>query len=385
MPWQLLIYPLLPVAAVFACYKSAILRRAGVVLLCYAAGILLGNVGFFPDTAAPYQELLASIAVAFALPLLLFTMDVPRWFALAGKAVLSMAAACLATMVMASLGSVLIRGAMANSWQVGGIAAGVYTGGTPNAAAIRTALGMRMDTFVVFHTYDTVVSVVYIIFCMTVARRVFSRWLPPFEAVAPDALVEEQDETALESIAAFGDLLRIGAWPALVIMSLLSALIMLTGLLASRLVADHAASAVAIVVITTLGIGASFVKPIRKRKLTFHWGMYVIYLFCCIVGSMVDANILTRIHLPILVMVTLVIFGGMALHAALCRLLRVDTDTFIITSVSAICSPPFVPPVAVALQNKHILLSGITTGIIGYAAGNYLGILVAYFMRLLLA
>jgi uncharacterized membrane protein len=49
--------------------------------------------------------------------------------------------------------------------------------------------------------------------------------------------------------------------------------------------------------------------------------------------------------------------------------------------VSAVCSPPFVPAVAAALKNKSIIISGLTTGIVGYAIGNYLGISLAYLFR----
>jgi len=45
--------------------------------------------------------------------------------------------------------------------------------------------------------------------------------------------------------------------------------------------------------------------------------------------------------------------------------------------------PPFVPAVAGAIKNKEIIVSGLTVGIIGYAVGNYLGVLVAEFLRAL--
>jgi len=385
IPWQVALYPLLPAAAIMACLRYAALRKAGVVLLCYGAGILLGNIGFFPDDAGKVQEGLASATVAFALPLLLFSMDVRRWFSLAGKAVLSMAAACFAAVAVSMLASFVTWAFMDDGWKVAGMAVGVYTGGTPNVAAIRSALGVDTDTFVIFHTYDTVISVIYIIFCMTAARRVFRRLLPPFDPGGTAGDAGQDRETQTESLRDFAELVRPARWPSLAAMSLLSCVIVAVGVLAGRLAGGEAASAVSIVIITTLSIGASFVPAVRGAALTFPWGMYVVYVFCCVVGSMVDARILTHIHYPILFFVAMVIFGGMALHALLCRLFRVDVDTFIITSVSAICSPPFVPPVAEALQNRRILLSGITTGIIGYAVGNYLGIATAYLVRRLLA
>ena len=65
----------------------------------------------------------------------------------------------------------------------------------------------------------------------------------------------------------------------------------------------------------------------------------------------------------------------------LCALFSIDTDTSIITSVAGIYGPAFVGPVAKALNNKEIIISGITTGLIGYAIGNYLGILIGWWLQ----
>lgn len=59
-------------------------------------------------------------------------------------------------------------------------------------------------------------------------------------------------------------------------------------------------------------------------------------------------------------------------------LFRIDADTVLITSTAAIFGPAFVGQVAVALRNKEVVLSGIITGLVGYAVGNYLGIFIAY-------
>jgi uncharacterized membrane protein len=55
----------------------------------------------------------------------------------------------------------------------------------------------------------------------------------------------------------------------------------------------------------------------------------------------------------------------------------------VISSVTFINSPPFVPMMAAAMKNKNVLVPGLSIGIIGYAAGNYLGFLLSEFLKLL--
>ena len=110
--------------------------------------------------------------------------------------------------------------------------------------------------------------------------------------------------------------------------------------------------------------------------------MYIILIFCLTVGAMADLEkIFVTVNYDILFFVLGSVFGSMILHALLCKLFNIDTDTFIVTSVSAIGSPPFVPLVADAIKNKQVVLSGMTAGIIGYAIGNYIGVSMAYLMK----
>ena len=162
---------------------------------------------------------------------------------------------------------------------------------------------------------------------------------------------------------------------------LLTVLIVAVSVSAGGLVHQNYATTVIILLITTLGIGFSFVPKIRSIEKTFQAGMYIIYVFCLTVGSMANFSLIININWPLLFFVTFCITASMALHGLFCRFFRVDADTFIITSVSAICSPPFVPVVAYGLKNREVIISGITTGIIGYAIGNYLGISLAYVFR----
>ncbi len=106
--------------------------------------------------------------------------------------------------------------------------------------------------------------------------------------------------------------------------------------------------------------------------------MYMVLVFSLVVASMVDVR---RLALGegvwLLAFIALVIFGSLLLQIVLSRLLKVDADTAVITSVAMINSPLFVPMIAEAMKNRRVILTGITIGIIGYAAGNYLGVLIA--------
>jgi uncharacterized membrane protein len=144
---------------------------------------------------------------------------------------------------------------------------------------------------------------------------------------------------------------------------------------------ESRSAAITILAITTLSIAFSFIPQIRNIRKTFPGGMYIIYVFCFVVASMTDIRTLIHIDFTILFFVAFSIFGSLSLHALFSRIFRIDTDTFLVTSVSAICSPPFVPVVAGSLKNPNVLLSGLTTGIIGYAIGNYLGISLALLLQ----
>ncbi|MCK7480268.1 MAG: hypothetical protein M0C28_25645 [Candidatus Moduliflexus flocculans] len=56
------------------------------------------------------------------------------------------------------------------------------------------------------------------------------------------------------------------------------------------------------------------------------------------------------------------LFGAFLLHLLLSALFRIDVDTTLAVSVSAICSPPFVGVAAVAIGNRRVIAAGITTG-----------------------
>ena len=75
------------------------------------------------------------------------------------------------------------------------------------------------------------------------------------------------------------------------------------------------------------------------------------------------------------------IFCSLILSIILARIFKIDSDTMVITSVALINSPLFVPMIAENMKNKKVIITGITVGVVGYAVGNYLGIIVAQLLK----
>jgi len=133
-----------------------------------------------------------------------------------------------------------------------------------------------------------------------------------------------------------------------------------------------------ILLLTTLGVLSSFIRPVRELDVAYDVGMYLIYVFSMVIASMADfSNLDLRGGVYQLAFMTIAVFLSLAIHAILCRLMKVDADSMVISSVAFINSPPFVPMVVAAMNNKRSLVTGLGAGIVGYALGNHLGVLVA--------
>jgi hypothetical protein len=228
---------------------------------------------------------------------------------------------------------------------------------------------------------DTVLGGAYLLFMLTLGIPLF-RWFlgrPSSQDSVPDAQAQTFDEEnyallfRLENLA---QILTIVLLAGLVVSISLG----LSALAGSLFSADNT-SALTIILLTTIGMALSFNKRVRALVFSYRTGMYLIYVFCFSVATMANLGDVAGVSLSVGIFVIGTIFGSLLLHAMLCKLAGVDGDTFMVTSVAAICSPPFVPLLVKALGNPSAMLSGMTTGIIGYALGNYLGISLALFLQ----
>jgi uncharacterized membrane protein len=148
----------------------------------------------------------------------------------------------------------------------------------------------------------------------------------------------------------------------------------------SLLVAEDAREPVAILSITTLSVAASLHPRVRAMKGTHDMGQFLLLIFCVAIGLTADFTKLLSGPPLIFVITAVVVAGSVTLHILLSILFRIDRDTVIITSMAGIFGPHMAGPVAMRLGNRQVLFSGIASGLVGYAAGNYLGMALAWIL-----
>jgi uncharacterized membrane protein len=383
-----LAYLLIPALIVIACQKFSLLDKAGVVVLSFGLGIAIAagldlTLLFEADTIKAVQKDVSEITIAIALPLLLFSINVKSALNMAGDTMKGMALALLSVIVISTAGAVIFADQVADVWQVAGMSVGAYTGGGPNMAAIKTAIDGKESIFITMVTYDILFSAIYLVFVMTLGQRVFGLFLNKYEHQNESGEIDYagMEHLADETANGYKKLTQVKLLPQTLAALLSSGIVVGLALFIASLVPETYKSTTTIIGITSLGLAASFIPKIRDLANSFQLGMYLILVFCFTMGTMTDTSIFTNIDMGLAGYISFILLGSLVMQAILCKIFKVDTDTFLITSSAAIMSVPFIPVIAGALKNREILLPGFAAAILGYAVGNYLGIIVANVSR----
>ncbi len=358
---------LVPVVTLWLESRSRIVKASSPVVVCYLVGMTFGNQPWF-SVSEDVALMLCSVTVALAIPLLLFSVDLVAWLKLARGTVMSFAFCMLSVVLVCGATHLALGSKVEESSKIAGMLVGVYVGGTPNMAAIGTALGVDNETFILVNAADVVASMAYLLVLLTVGIRVLARILPPTPRLAPAEKVEAQDEKVRPPLRDLGVGLALAAG------------IVAVGGAVRQMLPESLMDSVSILVITTLAVGLSFLRPVQKLGHTHDTGQFLLLVFCVSIGFTADFARLLASPTWILLYTVVVVFGSLFLHVLLCAVFRIDRDTMVITSIAGFFGPHMVGPVASTLKNRDIVFSGIACGLVGYAMGNYLGLGLAWLL-----
>ncbi len=369
-----LFYLIVPALVIHYAGTFLLLRKAGNVVVVYIIGLIVGNIGILDESMFDVQNTITNITILLSLPLLLSSLDFASWTRMAPKSLISLLLGVVSVFIVVVSGYFLFKPLIPEAWKVTGLLMGVYTGGTPNLASIKEALNVSANEYLMVHTSDLIFSGAYLLFLMSVGKSIFKKILPygyMYNAKFGKRSTEfSQNEDYNDFFKKHNFVPTLGSFS-------VSVIIVALGAAFSLIIPEKFATMVAILTITTLGIGTSFIPTLRRSPKAFELGMYLILVFSLVVSSMADISKFSMEAMPIFLYISYAITLSLLLHLLLSRIFKIDADTMIITSTALICSPPFVPVVAGALNNRSIIISGLTIGILGYAIGNYLGVFTA--------
>lgn len=380
------LYILVPIV-IIECFKRwTWMQKIGTVVAAYAIGIifaLTGFVHFEPGTAAALsfsklQSIIMSVTVPLAIPLMLFNCDFKLWTKALPKTIWSLVGGITAVLVAVVSGYFIFRTPEITEFnKIAAMMTGIYTGGTMNFNALGASLGVDKTLMAIVLAFEMVFTTPYIFFIIGGGYKVFRKILPYQDITRKGRKDEDVESKDVENYRGMFDKKNVGGMFAGLG---LSVLFLAIGAGLALLITGTLNELVVILTITTLSIIASFFKKVRELPKTFELGMFFILIFSVIVASLFDIHSVNGGSLMIGLFVAWVMVIAAGLHLLFCRIAHVSGDLFCVSQIALLCSPPFVPPVVGAMKNKKVLISGIVIGLVGYAIGTYLGVLIAFLL-----
>ena len=380
------------------------------VVLCYLAGIAIGNLDLLGSYTGSegYSGLNTEVmgaTVALAIPLLLISTNIPVWLKQARTTTLSFGIAIIAVMLSALITFFLFPGKQESGWVVSGMLTGALTGTSLNMNAVGFAIDAPKETIALVNLADIINGGIYLIFLTSIAQKVLLKFLPSYAVrtraeamrarrrtqgmVGAGSVTEEVPMEAFEpghhADLYGGKRSYVGkAWIYLRALLLAGAMVG-AALFLTGTVFQIENDMVIILLLTVFSIAGSFKKQLRELTGAYELGQYMLLVFCIAIGMEADFRQVLSASPEVFAYAGVMFVLAILFHFIGARFAKIDADTTLITSTAAIYGPPFIPQVAVALGNREVVFSGIITALAGYAVGNFLGIAVAYLLKALVS
>jgi uncharacterized membrane protein len=387
--------------------RTKIFGALGSALLGILLGMLLSNLGIIPGESPAY-DFLAGPAVSAGIVLILLTVDVksvakagPRMFA-------AFALGGVGSAIGASAAALLLAGAIGDeTWKLAGQYTATYTGGGVNFAAVGAALETSGELFTAGIAADVTMTAIWMATCLTVPV-VFSAGfrsrdrgretggLHEHVPVYAGSVIAEGHEGVGEAGSAGmapsrdqidqeGPTLHQMLYSSVGAIELrdlaLMVVIVLGTLWASDLLGTVLAPIPSVLFLTTIALLLAQVPAIRDLHGTGVIGNYLVLIFLASNGAMsVLANIVV-IGLPIVYFAAITVGVHGLVIFVVGRLLGLDLPTLAVASQANVGGPASAMALATARGYADKLLPGVAVGLLGYAAGNYLGLAVAGVLR----
>jgi uncharacterized membrane protein len=336
--------------------RVGLFRSLGAALTGILLGMVLSNTGLLPGE--------------------LLSVNLRSVLQAGPKMLAAFGIGAVGTAVGAVTGGLMLSGLVGpETWKLAGQFTGTYTGGGANFAALGRAFETSAELFSAATAADVILTAVWMATCLAVPVLLGRPKQTPEPVTSPDP---DSDTVTLERT--LNDSVKpVSIVDTAALATIAIGVVWLAGQLASLVPVLHE-----VLWLTTIVLILAQVPAIKRLTGSALFGNYLILLFLASNGARSVVANLVAMGPPVFYYAAITV----ALHGLVIfgigRLVRLDFATLAVASQANVGGAASAIAMAGARGYTDRLLPGAAVGLVGYAAGNYIGFMIAALMRGLL-
>lgn len=367
------------IALAYWVQKFKVFKVLGPALFVIILGIILVNLKIVPGYVNVYG-VISVYCIPISISLYLLNVDLKEILKMSKQPLLSIMSAVFCVSLVAVVCGLIFGRQMEEGWKIAGMFVGTYTGGSANLTAIATGLNATAETIAAANAADYVIGMPSLI--LMFAMPTIYKSSKKLQNLWPYQFTEEE----LEGTGDQKELMEAEEWgikDIAMLLAISATIVAVSTALSGYLPADFS-SAGRILLISTLSIIAAQLPAVKNLRGAMNLGMFFGMMFLVVIGFSVDIAGFLGSAITITLFCFCVIFGSMALHLLVTRLLKIKFEYVLLGIVGAIADGTTAALVASGAKWKSLISIGLLMGVIGGVCGNYAGIMVAYLIRMMI-
>lgn len=340
-------------------------------------------------TDAPVYDAVWSYVVPFAIPLLLFQVNVASIFKESRRLLFIFLISSVGTMIGAVIAFFLFRNAIPELDKITGMISASYIGGGVNFAAMTAKLEPSKDMTASTIVADNLIMALYFIILVTISGMMWFRKrfaTPHIDAVEKSLAGSESDNLAKAYWTPKAISLKDIAINMAVTVFLVAVSFTLADLLSPLKVhASGIVSEIAIGLITdkylilttlTFVVIALFQSHFQKLSGSQEMGTYMIYLFFVVIGIPASLPLIIQ-NAPLLLLFVITIMSmNLVVSLLFGKLFKFSLEEILLACNANVGGPTTAAAMAISCGWRNLIGPILVIGTVGYVIGNYAGTII---------
>jgi uncharacterized membrane protein len=350
----------------------------GTAILVITGGAVLVNLHVIPSSLGesnPVYQFAGDYGVPLAIVLLLLSTDFRNLRRLGKRSFIAFGLACIGTVCGTVLGGILTAGQIGEeSWKITAQFAASYIGGGINYAAVGKALETSETMYATGAAADNIMTNVWMV-ATAVIPVLLRRFYPSVQdkgwkgEKAGEDFFQPKKVTIFDLAAMLAVAFSIVAVSEWVTPWIQQA----TGLEIPN-----------VIWYTTLALLMAWFTPVSRLQGGEEIGNYLLHLFFATMGAGTILNTLVEKGPVVFLFLVLVIATHALIVFGVGKWFKLEVEMLAVASQAAIGGPSTALALASSKGWASLMTPAVLMGIFGYAVGNYIGIMVGNFMKMII-